>query len=234
VVRLNPAYGDALATSGDYLSANQAFIDGGKFAFSGKITERQFSQKLAAMGPGEREAFKGGIANHLFDLAQNGKLDPKILATPRVRQKLEMALGQREAGELIASAQQEAQMLGFERRYAPGANSITQEMKAAMDEQDIGSPVLGALIEAGVAQARNPGANGLANWGLAQVGKLGSWAQTPAMPVGVRDEAGRMLMMSPQELAEYFGKMNLNVPNRAPNAAGVYGAGAGAFLSQAE
>lgn len=197
----NPAYGEALRTSGDYLSAEQAFKDGGRFVFDGRFTERQLAQHMEGLGEAERTAFKGGIANRVYDLAQNGKLDPKALRTPRVQAKLRQALGRDEADALIRAAGDEGAMQAFERRYAPGAGSVTAEMQDAMALQDRE----GALGQMAGDFLGNLHRGPIAGVGAAisnQIRNVGALARTPGLPIGARDIAGDMLLGNPQSLAQ--------------------------------
>lgn len=203
LIKANPAYGRALETSSDYLSASKAFKDGEKFLFNQNVTERDFAEKLGKLTGGSLDAWRGGIGNKLFNLAQNGKLDPKLFKAPRVQAKLRMALGDEASRRLLEMIQAEGQKLGFERRYAPGANSITAEIRAAMGEQDELGSMHQAMDDFLSNIHRGPGgAIGSAIAGAAKKGA--AIARTPGMSVGVRDEAGRLLTMSPQDLAAYI------------------------------
>lgn len=200
---INPAYKDALAVSSDYLSAEDAFNSAQKDIFNSNLTERQFADKLTGLSEGSKQAYKGGIANRFYDLAQNGRLDPKVLKTPRVQAKLKLALGPDAAAKLIDLASREGDMLGFERRYAPGANSITQEMSAAMADQDAVGP--GAQMMGDFASGVVKG-HGLRGAGLGAISRqiqtaMDALGPTRGMSVAVRDKAGQTLMLSPQELA---------------------------------
>jgi hypothetical protein len=201
LINANPVYGKALEAAGDYMSADQAFKDGGKLLFNGNFTEKQWADKLAAMPESTRDAFRGGIANHFYNLAQNGKLDPKLLKTPRVRAKLEAALGPDGSSRLIAAAEEEAAMLAFERRHTPGNGSPTQEYKAAMDEQD-GAP---GAIEAAVGSVADRGVRGTLAKGVSEgIKGLVARTRTGGLNEAARNEAGRLLMMSPDELEAYL------------------------------
>lgn len=231
LVQANPKYGEALARSGDYLSAESAFKSAGRDILNSNLTERQFSDKITGMSAGELQAYRGGIANQFFNLAQNGRLNPKTLATPRVRAKLQLALGPEAAQRLIATASKEADMQGFERRYAPDAGSITQEMRAAMAEQDAmggrGGRILADTIEKGPRKA-------LSN----QVMELSRmfFGPTSWTSVEARNAAGQLLMSDPQALAnrlkDYRANKRVPLPQRLriqPNSSLVAG---GSILAQ--
>lgn len=192
----NPAYGKALAESGDYLSSETAFRDAGRDIFNTSLTERQLAARLGKLSESSREAYKAGIANRFYDLAQNGRLDPKVLKTGRVRAKLRMALGNEAADRLIQLSSQEGDMLAFERRYAPDANSVTQEMAAAQAEQDAmggkGAQFLTDMFTQGPRRALGTQVRS----GLDAIGP------TRGMAPAIRDKAGEALMLSPDELAK--------------------------------
>lgn len=199
----HPPLGAAMDTAGDYLSAEQAFRDAGKDIFNGNLTETQLADKLAKMAPSEQDAYRAGVANRFYDLAQTSKLDPKVLKTPRVRAKLATVLGEDKAAGLIDLGSQEGDMQAFERRYAPDAGSITQDMKAAMDAQDaVGGPAaqMGSDFVAGLHQGPKKAAGGAIGRQLqALFDQLGP---TRGMSVPARDVAGRTLMLPPADLAK--------------------------------
>lgn len=196
----NPAYGRALSASGDYLSADQAFRDGGKFTFNSQMTEHQVAEHIGKLTDAEREAFKGGIANRLFDLSQNNRLDPKVLSTPRVQAKLTTALGPEAARALIAAADDEGAMLAFERRYGPAANSITAEMGDAMAQQD-GGDVAGQMAGDFLGNLHRGPRSAISTAIASQLRNVGAMVRTPGLSVDARNEAGRMLMLPPEQLA---------------------------------
>ncbi len=199
----NPAYAKALEASSDYLSAENAFKTAGRDLFNANLNEIDFAEKFVKLGAGEQQAYRGGLANRFHDLAQNGKLDPKVLKTPRIRAKLDIALGRDQAQSLIDLAAQESDLLGFERRYAPNAGSITSEINAAIAEQDAMNParefmtdVAGGAVKDGVWRSMVSAALKQGQKGLDAVGP------TRGMPVPVRDEAGRLLLSSPEDFAK--------------------------------
>lgn len=210
LVKLNPRYGEALSVSGDYLGAEAAFKDGGKLTFNSAITERQFAEKLAKLSESEREAFKGGIANRIFDLAQNDRLNPKVFRSPRIRQKLTLALGPDAANRLIATAQREAEMAAFENRYQPAGNSITAEMNAAMGDQ---ADAFGSLLDnvGGVAKAVSEPKKSLLQ-GVGSLAQMGADYYRKPWSTAQRDFAGQQLMMSPQELAALIKQIQASKP----------------------
>lgn len=213
---INPKYGEALDRSGDYLSADQAFADASRDIFNASLTERQLVEKLSGMSDSSKSAYRGGIANKFYNLAQTGKLDPKILRTPIVRGKLKAALGDEAAGRLIEMASREGDMLAFERRYAPGVGSVTAEMQNALADQAAGggAQMVNDMI-VGLAKRQSP-----VDAVLSAVGRpLGKvWdtqiGPTRGMSEAARDVAGeRLIEMSPQELADLIAKYRASGPH---------------------
>jgi hypothetical protein len=202
---VNPAYKAARAQAGDYLSSQAAFDRGGKMILDGNTTVAKFTQHLQDLTPAEQQALNGGIANKLFNLAQNGQLTPKVFNRPIVRLKLEAALGPEAAQTFLENVHQEA-MAKAANRMVPGAGSPTQELRSAMDEQDNAG-----LIQGGISAAKSAGHAMTGNVGgairhginaashfLPDLRRVGGMSQS------VRNEAGRMLIMPPGDLAALF------------------------------
>lgn len=197
LVRLNKPYGEALATSGDYLRSQEAFDKGGKMLFNGKINERQFAKDLAEMDPSQLEAFKGGAANHLYDLSQTGKLDPKVFKTKRVRQKLVMILGEDAANMLIDNITRHNTMQAFERTNAPNVGSGTAGWTEAMRQQDAVMDPMRQVTQ----DLATRGPRGVVSGFLGRSAQgIHDWMSTPS--VAQRDIAGEALLGSPQDLAQ--------------------------------
>lgn len=200
-----PGYGDALAVSGDYLSTKAAFTQGQKAILDGNVTEKQFADLVKKMDPGDREALKGGIANKLFELAQNGRLRPAQFLTPRAQAKLEAALGPQQAAAFTRNLDQEAAMAAFERRAVPSAGSPTAGLNQAMKEQDnFGQSQ--AAQDAADALLSGHGPRGIAmrvggNWAMRQGTRAMDAMRTSGLTTEGRDAAGRLLMLSPNDLA---------------------------------
>jgi hypothetical protein len=187
-----------MARSSDYRSADEAFEFGGTNLFNPRVTEAEFGKRLASMSAGDRTAAKAGIANQAFNLVQNGRMKPSVLATPRVRAKLAAALGDDGADRLIALAKDEDAMRAFEQRYAPGAGSITSEITQAMKEQDA-NPMLEGLINAGTATATGGPNAGLMSLARSGIGMARDKWVARGMSPEVSNEAGRILMLPPME-----------------------------------
>jgi hypothetical protein len=201
---VNPAYKDARGIAGDYLSAQDAFQQGGKALLNANMTEKQYADFLARMSPADLDAFKGGQANRIFDMAQNGKLNPKLFASPRVRAKLELTYGKDAARQLISNLEAENRMAGFARTRVPGAGSPTAEYQAAMADQDgAGSFAMDALDLASQASR-----NGIVRTVIGKAADKGRDAAaaylTRGMGAPVRDVAGQLLMQSPADSAVFL------------------------------
>ena len=131
-----------------------------------------------------------------------------MLSTPRVRAKLEIALGRPAAQELIDAVQSEAAMAAFEQRYGNNSGSITSEINTAQREQDaVGGnrAIDGALNLAEEAVRRRSFRGAILNWLGQQAVGLAARARTRGMSVEARNEAGRILAgdMSPADARAY-------------------------------
>jgi hypothetical protein len=225
---VNPAYKAARAQAGDYLSASSAFQWAQKAILDPNATAAQFSKMLQSAEPAELEAMKGGVANKLFNLAQNDRLDPKVFNRPVVRQKLSALLGQPNAETLLRNVKIEADMAAAARLMKPGNGSGTAGWQAAMAEQD-GASGVGDIAMNTVGNVAAHGVRG----GLAKtagqylVTKPLDYLRTRGMSLPVRDEAGRMLMLSPSDFAGraaagfppstgLLGKPSLTLQSRIP------------------
>lgn len=207
-------YGDALDASGDYLGMKKAFDTGANFILNPKIIPQQVALHVSSLPDAERQAFKGGIANQLFDRAQNGRLTGSVFYRAQngafapisaVARKLESALGPDNAQKFLASIETEGRMAQASARMRPGVNSPTSEYNEAIGQQDAGHNAHAEVTNFakdilsghGVASA---GANSA---GRMAVGAVDRFA-TRGMPVDVRNEAGRLLMMHPKDLGSYL------------------------------
>lgn len=208
-----PGYGDALTASGDYLGMQTAFQNGQKLIFNSNVTAKQMADHVASLSDAEAQAFKGGVANKLFNQAQNSQLKPIMFDRPILRQKMAAVLGPDNATTFLQNMKTEAAMAKSGTRMAPGTNSVTSDVLNATNEQD--TDKLGAMMNglyAGVHAAHGNGL-GMAAHAMAGLRKLGAFGQTATMPVEVRDEAGRLLMMKPDELADYLGSLSASPGN---------------------
>ena len=198
-----PGYGDALDTSGDYLGLQKAFQTGQSFIIKSTVTAKQLADHLSTLSEPEAQAFRGGVANKLFDLSQNAQLKPAIFNRPILQQKMAAVLGDA-APDFLNKMQLESAMTKTGARMSPGTNSVTSDVLNATEEQNQNS--MRALIHGLYAGTWLAHGNGL--WGgahaIAAMRDLGMFGKTAAMPVSVRDEAGRLLMMKPEELADYL------------------------------
>lgn len=196
-----PGYGDALDASGDYLSMQRAFDDGQNFIMNSKVTAQQVKDHIASLSPSEQQSFKGGIANKLFNLQQNGRLPAKIADAPSVQEKLSAALGQQNADKFISNLQVEKNMANFARTQTPGAGSHTAVWNEAMSQQDNPFNVSPDILNAATTSIQHGPIAGATQYVLNK-GKdaLSTWA-TRGMPVPVRDAAGQLLIAPPADLS---------------------------------
>jgi hypothetical protein len=218
LISASPAYGKALKVSSDYLGAQDAFFRSQKQFLNPNVTEQQFAENIAALSGAEKSAFKAGIANQMFDAAQNGKLDPRMFKAPRVREKMRLVFGERGAQSLISTLEIETQKAAFENRYGPAAGSITADMVAGGEElaQSVGGgPLTVGQMVMNPVQAAKTGAEAVIN-------RIYRSATQPGQ-TAARDAIGQNYLMSPQQLAAFLEANPVNVPApvfpgpRAPN-----------------
>lgn len=199
-----PGYGDALSASGDYLSLQKAFNDGSKFILSPTFTADQMANYTSKLTPAELEAFKGGTANALYNKAQNGQLHPSVFKRPILQDKLATVLGPDKAQPFLQGMQTEASMAKSGARMAPGTNSVTGEVANATNEQDQNT-MNGVLSSLKAAQHMGHGnVLGTAAHLKTALQDFGVIAKNPMMPVPVRDEAGKLLLMKPDDLVSHL------------------------------
>lgn len=87
-----PGYNNALKTSADYLSTENAFDRAKGRLFNGPVS--QFASLWDSAGSqGEQDAIRAGMANDILELSDRGRLQPGAFKTPGVQQKLQIAFG---------------------------------------------------------------------------------------------------------------------------------------------
>ena len=229
-----PGYGAALDSAGDYLTLNKAFQDGQNFILKPGVTAAQMATRIADLSPAELQAFKGGIANKLFDTSQSGRLRATIFDQPIVRQKLMVALGPEKAGQFLDAMKVEANMQKVGSRIMPDNGSITSNILNATSEQDQkGSAIIDGIYAGLHAKAGNMMGAGARILSAAR--RLG-FGVDGKMPESTRNEVGRLLLMKPEELAAHLSSLDgafnppaVNVVSGAINAARPAGVGVGAM-----
>jgi hypothetical protein len=218
LISASPTYGQALNVSSDYLGAQDAFYRSQKQFLNPNVTEQQFAKNIGALSGSEKAAFKAGIANQMFDSAQNGKLDPRMFKAERVKEKMRLVFGDRDAQSLISTLEREAQKAAFENRYGPAAGSITADMVAGGEE--LAQSVGGGPLNLG-RMVMNP-VQSVKAGGEALINRAYSAATQPGQ-AAARDAIGQNYLMSPQALADYLQANPINMPPpifpglRAPN-----------------
>lgn len=202
--RLNPDYANARNAAGDYLSARTAFERGQNTILNPNVTAKQVQDLLGTFSTAERDSFKGGIANKLFNQAQNARLSALLVKTPLLRQKMVAALGEDAANTFIKNVGREGDLAQSANRMMPRTNSITSDVNNAVAEQDAGSNALNVASKFSSAGANLAHGKPLAA-AISAIHAAGTafpdFMKTRGMPVDVRDEVGRLLMSSPEDMA---------------------------------
>jgi hypothetical protein len=220
-----PGWGQAMDSAGDYMSVSGAFDRAKGRLFSTKTTPADVAKLVAsAKTPAELNGIRHAVASDLFDKAQNGQLNPNLLLKgTATRQKLAHVFGQDAADQIAARLEVEAGMLNAGRRIRPGNGSPTAEISEEIRAQDGVNPLAGI-----VSDVAHHGPKGAAVKGLAKgLDTFMAGFATPGMSIPVRDEAGRLLMLTPEELAQHLGQARMNrAPLRLRAPQGVVGASA--------
>jgi hypothetical protein len=200
-----PGYRAALDKSSDYLSLRDAFSRGQKFFLDPKTDEKALSKVYNALSEPEQEAFRGGFANRLYDLAQNRRLGPSTLATPRVQAKLAAVFDPAAAQQLVARAQMEARIAATGSRMMPGAGSPTFDFSNAALEQE-GGP---SPLAMGLRATKDP---------IGVLQQLIAAGKTVGTTPQVRNEMGRLYMQAPQVTAQELRSL---IPQQTPRPFGL-------------
>lgn len=195
------SYSQARKAAGDYLGAKQAFEDAGDHILNPNVPVTEVQKYFGDLSDTGQGAYKAGIANRVFMQAQNGRLSPRILNTPAIRGKLEATLGKPNTDEFLSRVNQELSLAKSGARMMPNTNSITADILMNAGAQDHGKN-----IEAGLAGTRAIGHALTGNIPGAVAGGLSAarhffpdLVKSGGLNEAGRNEAGRLLMLSPQE-----------------------------------
>lgn len=211
---LNPAYRAALDAGGEPLRLEEAYRDAAKLMGAG-VSERTFAQRFSAFTPAQREAFKGGFLNSVYEGARSGRLRLKDMQQPAFAAKARAVLGDEAASAFLGRLSQEMQLARTGGRMNPGAGSPTMELQAADAEQAravkdmrgaLGTLRQGKPVSAAIQAVASPIAG--AYRGM----------QAP-IDQATRDEVGRLLQLSPSELDRLLNTASV-LPKRTYNNTG--------------
>lgn len=201
-----PGYNDALAKAGDYLSLQKAFQDGQTHMATG-VDSRAVTKYVSGLSPAEKTAYAGGVANKLFELADNGRLAPKTYSTPAFQAKLAAAVGPDAASKILTGARQEAAISSSLREAMPNSGPSTAKFGSEMASQDQPPEWVKHGTEFVVNSALAGPHVAATKLGMGIVGKVPQIASRPfQMSEVARDAAGRLLMSptaTPEDLAAY-------------------------------
>lgn len=207
--KLNPDYKAAVDKGGDVIRLEQAYMEAPNL-MSGKVSEYQFDKKLNEMSPADIEALKHGWVKDIHDKIETGRLRLNDIQTGNFSAKARRLLGESQARDFIAKAEQEARLSGNETRIPPKAGSATmalntskEEMDDAVDEQMHG--FIKTLIRRGKEVATLSALNDLYFNTLRAV-KTHEKEE-------IRNEVGRMLNMRPDELQAELAKPRGKIKN---------------------
>lgn len=107
LVKSVPGYGDALATSGDYLSTDSAFNRASGKLFNGSVYD--FNNMWSSLGsPAEKQAARSALANDVLEKADKGQFLPGQFKSSGVQQKLTTAFGPTAAQNFVDQMESDA------------------------------------------------------------------------------------------------------------------------------
>lgn len=200
----NPQYKAARSSASDYLSANEAFGQGQNHIINPAVTTAKAKSYFEGLSQPNQDAYKAGIANKLFNQAQNSRLKPSQLLTPSAQDKLRSVLGPDKGQEFIDGLQQELSLSQSGQRMMPGGGSITSDILNATKEQDLADSVRGASHFARAAGdiASNRYGSAIANALRGTYHFAPDMFRTGGMSEQARNSAGKMLMLPPEEFSQ--------------------------------
>lgn len=226
---LNPAYAKARKSSADYMSANSSFLQAQKHLMDPKSTAKQVDEYFVRLNDGDKEAYRAGLSNLLYQQAMNQRLRPGALLTPNIQSKIKTAFGQDKGARFIKSLEDEAELARTGGRMMPGTNSISSDVLMMSD--DIDHMANFDAAQQGVSAIGNL----LAGKPMAAIGSglkaVGHFApdllRTRGMNESARNELGRLLMGAPDEMDAVLkalpAKPQLNVRKALAAELGKYG-----------
>lgn len=200
----NPQYKAARSSAADYLSANEAFGQGQNHIINPAVTAAKAKSYFDSLSAPNQDAYKAGIANKLFNQAQNSRLKPSQLLTLAAQDKLRSVLGPVKGQQFIDGLQQEISLAQSGQRMMPGGGSITSDILNATKEQDLSDTVRGASHFARAAGdlASNRYGSAIANALRGTYHFAPDMFRTGGMSEPARNAAGRMLMLPPEEFSQ--------------------------------
>lgn len=220
----NPQYKGARASAADYLSANESFGQGQNHIINPAVTVAKAKSYFDSLSAPNQEAYKAGIANKLFNQAQNSRLKPGQLLTPAAQEKLRSVLGSEKGQEFIEGLQQELSLSQSGQRMMPGGGSITSDVLNATKEQDLSDTVRGASHFARAAGdfASNRYGSAIANALRGTYHFAPDMFRTGGMSEAARNKAGAMLMLPPDEFSQQLNALPAPRPNMGAAALAPY------------
>lgn len=192
---LNPTYKAALDAGGEPLRQEEAFRLAPKL-FNAAVSEKAFASRFSNLTEAQREAFKGGFLNDIYEKLRVGRLRLKDVQTPAFASKARLTLGDEAGQGFVDDVAMELQLAKTGARMNPGGGSPTFELAAADAER--------AQMTDGLRGAARSAASGnyVKAAGQAIASPLVGAYRGMQAPIdqATRDEVGRLLQLSPSEL----------------------------------
>lgn len=214
----SPAYELALQQGGEAPRQREAY-DAAKELMSPNVTEQKFKNRVfgengnganaGGMTPAQREAFKGGLISDINNQVRNGRLKLKDMQNPAYVEKLRSVLGFDAANQFLNKMDAEMRIGATGARMKPGNQSATMEFAAADSERE-------DHIK-DVAQAAFKAGKGKFLESIMDLAKKGAaTARTRELDEVSRNEVGRLLMLTPEELSK---ALDAHIKSRKSDAA---------------
>ncbi len=204
---LNPKWGEALDTAGDYLSIQEAFgLGKGKLLGGGSV--QAFGKWYASLPQGaQRDAVQAAFASDILDAVNRGGVRNGRFTVPGVMQKLELVFGRNRAAAFVRSMEARGRVMNQLARMAPNNNSTSGDalnFGQAVDQAGDPSGIGEASAKAVGRGLRGNVLDAVVDLTAGNAMRLLSYARTSGQPVQVRDEVGRLLTMSADDLRAWL------------------------------
>lgn len=186
------AYGAALNAGGEPLRLEEAYR-AAKPMTGAAVSESAFKSRFDGFTDAQKEAFKGGYLNKVYEDLRAGRMRLKDTQAPAFATKAKAILGDEAGASFLTDIQQELQLSKMGARMNPGAGSPTMELGAADAERE--AAFRGLRGAAGTLSRGKPLAAAIQALSSPVVGAYRG-ASAP-IDEATRNEVGRLLSLKP-------------------------------------
>lgn len=223
------AYGAALNAGGEPLRLEDAYRSA-RALTGANVSEAVFSNRFNALSDAQKEAFRGGFLNKVYEDLRAGKMRLKDVQAPSFGTKARAILGEGPGSSFLTDVQQEMQLSKMGARMNPGSGSPTMELGAADAERE--AALKGLRGAAGKLSQGKPISALIQAVSSPVVGAYRG--ATAPIDEATRNEAGRLLSLKPSQLNDELAKRAATLSSKSPTnyrAAGVISSRAVPLLS---